>query len=780
MKTLVLLAVGLMLCSTPVFAGEYLMNDTGETVTGLRVVFSEPVSITGFGDVLLSVDPQGESIEFIFSGGELEAWGGHWLNWEPTTATLVEYEWLDESPPVPAPIDAPEVQASDVLSVVVDGTLGAVPFQSGGDAAGAFSWSGYLSAGQPTEIRIEVYDESYLHERHVGGVEKHTIVFLVFHDDPSGWGSAIQNASIETFTGPGGYVEKTYVPVTQEQGEWVGKVAIIPSMSMRAISVWKHPNSGTVHFGVNVAEHAGRAAQLPSNAWERLGREGLQKAESLHSAAWEEMVRKSAIDPYYKYGLYAARSLAVTYPEIYLQADALFLDHVGSNSGFAAAFAETDPHSASYSPNTFFSGAPFSFDLVDLDAYQTMANTERFPSEVAVFEFLDQRLLSLASCLKDKDRRITSLEKATILYFKLCGQSSERPFIVYCDDETVYVASQDRMLSIDGGTIEGKLGSDVVLIFNEDFVWYPLMGRDDTTRDRSLRDLVAEHGTEGALPTVSAQEHRLVQTLRTSTVLDSAKERDLARLAAVKGSPWVEPFRRISEKYLPNYPSDIWIFAIQQHWVHCANSISPWTSWLAAYVLDSTATDRGVETMTGVWQGQLDMVHGHAWQCNLVRYTIDESVSIGAVHCVLHANCLSSVLDLAGVNNIIIQGSPGPPGEPDRTHTYVALPEVGIVLSNGEVTERGTVIDESSSTLYYVSSGENWAFPYIGSYVGTWSPSDVALEFESIEEEYGNRFHGFRCRGTGSGRFQRTVVVSKEYLADLPSEQRNWRPFEHP
>ena len=253
MKTFTLLIVGLMFCSPCAFAGEYLMNDTGETVVGLRVVFSELVHITSFGDVLLSVDPLNESTGFVFFGGELEAWGGQWLNWEPTTATLVEYEWLHESPPVPAPTDVPEVQASDALSVADDdGTLGAVPFQSDGDAAGAFFWSGYLSAGQPTEIRIEVYDESYLHERHVGGVEKHTIVFLVFHDDPSGWGSAIQNASIETFTGPGGYVEKTYVPVTQEQGEWVGEVAIIPSMSMRAIEVWKYPNSGKVHVGLDV------------------------------------------------------------------------------------------------------------------------------------------------------------------------------------------------------------------------------------------------------------------------------------------------------------------------------------------------------------------------------------------------------------------------------------------------------------------------------------------------------------------------------------------------
>ena len=32
MKKMVLLIVGLVLCSVPALAGEYLMNDTGETV----------------------------------------------------------------------------------------------------------------------------------------------------------------------------------------------------------------------------------------------------------------------------------------------------------------------------------------------------------------------------------------------------------------------------------------------------------------------------------------------------------------------------------------------------------------------------------------------------------------------------------------------------------------------------------------------------------------------------------------------------------------------------
>lgn len=94
MKEIALLAVGLIVCSLPVFAGEHLINDTEGTVYGLHVVFSEAVSLVGFGDSLLSVQPTRASTEFTFSGSALEPWGGHWLNWEPTTATIVSYEWL--------------------------------------------------------------------------------------------------------------------------------------------------------------------------------------------------------------------------------------------------------------------------------------------------------------------------------------------------------------------------------------------------------------------------------------------------------------------------------------------------------------------------------------------------------------------------------------------------------------------------------------------------------------------------------------------------------------
>jgi len=76
-------------------------------VYGLQVTFSEPVQITAFGDVLMSVEPTSTSTVFTFTGGAVEVWGGHWLNWEPMSATLVSHDWITKA----APADSQEGSA---------------------------------------------------------------------------------------------------------------------------------------------------------------------------------------------------------------------------------------------------------------------------------------------------------------------------------------------------------------------------------------------------------------------------------------------------------------------------------------------------------------------------------------------------------------------------------------------------------------------------------------------------------------------------------------------
>ena len=93
LKGMVVLAA-LAFIAVPVLAGTYIMSDTEETAYGLRVMFSEPVTISAFGDALTKLDPTGQATKFTFSGGEVSASGGEWFNWEPASAKVVSSTWL--------------------------------------------------------------------------------------------------------------------------------------------------------------------------------------------------------------------------------------------------------------------------------------------------------------------------------------------------------------------------------------------------------------------------------------------------------------------------------------------------------------------------------------------------------------------------------------------------------------------------------------------------------------------------------------------------------------
>jgi len=101
MNRVIVVALGLALCSVSVLAGEFLMNE--EVAYGLRVTFSEPVMLGYFGDVLTVVSPRGEAAVFTFSGAELPPWVGHGLAWTPATARITSYEWLSVPPLVEIP-----------------------------------------------------------------------------------------------------------------------------------------------------------------------------------------------------------------------------------------------------------------------------------------------------------------------------------------------------------------------------------------------------------------------------------------------------------------------------------------------------------------------------------------------------------------------------------------------------------------------------------------------------------------------------------------------------
>jgi len=124
-RAVVLGLIGAFVLSGAVMAGEYLMNNLGRTARGLYVTFDSPVVITSYGDDLMNISPAGEATEFTFSGGEVDRYGGQWLNWEPADVRLVSY-WWSSNTIVPTTATGPQPgdfeSAQTALRVVSDET----------------------------------------------------------------------------------------------------------------------------------------------------------------------------------------------------------------------------------------------------------------------------------------------------------------------------------------------------------------------------------------------------------------------------------------------------------------------------------------------------------------------------------------------------------------------------------------------------------------------------------------------------------------------------------
>jgi hypothetical protein len=105
------------------------------------------------------------------------------------------------------------------------------------------------------------------------------------------------------------------------------------------------------------------------------------------------------------------------------------------------------------------------------------------------------------------------------LYLK---ENTPENYIIYCDNENAYIS----------GSLESSIKGNPILIFNESYVWYPLMRRDDSAKDSILEDLVKCYVTSITIPALTDFEAGLIPNLKENTVLSSDAERIMAVIAA--------------------------------------------------------------------------------------------------------------------------------------------------------------------------------------------------------------------------------------------------------
>ena len=461
--------------------------------------------------------------------------------------------------------------------------------------------------------------------------------------------------------------------------------------------------------------------------------ERASRAQQVHQQAWADVVDEAMGNSYYRFALYTSRVLAVCHPEIYLQGDRLFLDHITHASGYLAAYLEVNPHSLQYSePERWFEGPPFAFAHVDLNELTSTLCVDLYPDEAPFFGFLDIRMAPVAVTLGSRARTVTELEKAVLMYFSAASERRQLGYIIYCGNGSAFLATAKEILAASDMKSVARIVGNPILIFNESYVWFPLMERDDSEKDELLHCLVQKHTSDAALPHLSAFEHRIVGSMRQVTQLNSAEERELALLAGSRGTSFHEnELGVLWESHCPGVQHGVSLTEM-----HISNYLSPLAAYLSARI-DCEALEETVTSMVRNWSQDFGFEHGHIWRCGLVQYNIDDALRLRYFHCEHHAENIAAVLDLAGIENYVIKAAPR--ADSRLLHTTTAIPDLGMVISDGKV-DRGSIgllyrgPRGKLEMLCEIHQGTKWACPFPDGYFGNWPPQELESTLASLKE----------------------------------------------
>ena len=345
---------------------------------------------------------------------------------------------------------------------------------------------------------------------------------------------------------------------------------------------------------------------------------------------------KAETDSYYKYGIYASRILAVKHPEIYLQADDLFLEAITTNIGFKKSYEITDVQDIYFVWKLHggeMSGPPFSLDYVDFTRYEIIKSGELYPEGYPVLPYLDRRMLTVAATLKSAGNRLNQLEKAEQYYFVLKehGVASNQLYLVYCDNENAYLYDRGNLIGARDLESVSQVEGNPILIFNEESAWYPLMGRDDASNDAILKQVVDKYATEVTTPELSDFEARMVARLVEVTSLEGLQE-DAAIVFAVRSGDTEagqdnRPFQPIWQKLASiNEMARITLIASVNS---NANFLSPIAAYLAAiaaeYEGEAKIEAACNEYVSHATPPGATRPGGFLWTLGIVSYTIDDA-----------------------------------------------------------------------------------------------------------------------------------------------------------
>ncbi|MGB4431119.1 MAG: hypothetical protein WBJ15_04630 [Limnochordia bacterium] len=400
-------------------------------------------------------------------------------------------------------------------------------------------------------------------------------------------------------------------------------------------------------------------------------------AMSLHEAAWLNAAEQAEDDPAWKYAVYQSRTIAVKHPEIYMQADALFNELLTTAPNMGSYYRnrtqELFSQVAEYDKIAREGGENFRWSSFSIEDHKAVGYKEIYHTD-AFLPFVDIRLHFMGSALKATSWKATPLSMAEFLYFQ--NGANDDSFLIVTEDGTAYLylpggfLSREKLLRYDGEeteSIEGK----VVLIFNEECVWYPLMDRDDRDKNRHLAKLVETLTGDDPFPTLTPTEKRIVEKLKDNTGFVSKTDELFALFYAAKMhlTAW-DFYRDIMTELYPRHTTE---YGFQRHGpsliayrnAHVAwlsSLVSPIAAELAAIARDNIDSRSLDGIVTPVFREYMKRVETQPQRTGLelwypgefLSLNIDDSILTKAGGCLDAAVWSAAVIDLAQIPDVEI------------------------------------------------------------------------------------------------------------------------------
>jgi len=406
-------------------------------------------------------------------------------------------------------------------------------------------------------------------------------------------------------------------------------------------------------------------------------------AALMHKEAWSTASEECEDSEYYRNSLYSTRTLAVANPEVYLQADTLWMDMISSYAGWQANYLQRDRETPSGGwwdeiggpINDGFmyetSDGSFDWDAVEWVSHRNGAiDLFAYYGDAPRFDWLDNRLPFIWSALKGEGWAMPYLSLAELMYLDMLRQDMS-PYLLVSEERDGFVALvSDTTVTLYDPVTGGEIaepGGDIVLVMNNEHVWYPLMDRDDTGEDAGLSLVVAECCDPGATPYLSDDEEELIDDLAGGTALESAEDFAWARLFAARATnqcTWrATPLRELSAVVFPEryaeddgfsdtpYEQSVLGMVVTEMGSRLSPACSEWAAGVKARSADM---DVAFRYLGGDYLARFhrededsDWVYGDYYHCWLPN--VDDKLLSGLGDCVVEAGNTMAALSLADV-----------------------------------------------------------------------------------------------------------------------------------